>query len=135
MSNSKLFNLLSASRPSPVTVEIEPKKETAVRVGESLQILCRTAESLRVCRVEIPGEGSMVLNKGPSEDGIEYFGTSVDEGQCGVRIAKVREQHDGIFKCSVTTIHARQEATASLKIIVASKSLSLVLILYEILER
>lgn len=110
---------VKASRPSPVTVEIEPKKETAVRVGESLQILCRTAESLRVCRVEIPGEGSMVLNKGPSEDGIEYFGTSVDEGQCGVRIAKVREQHDGIFKCSVTTIHARQEATASLKIIVA----------------
>lgn len=109
---------VKASRPSPV-IDIEPKRETAVRVGESLQILCKAAQPLRVCRVEIPGEGSIVLNEDPSEDGIEYYGDGVKTGQCGVRIAKVREQHDGIFKCSLTTVNARQEATASLKIIVA----------------
>ncbi|CAL1682386.1 unnamed protein product [Lasius platythorax] len=109
---------VKASRPNAV-VDIEPKRETAVRVGESLQILCKAAQPLRVCRVEIPGEGSIVLNEGPSEDGIEYYGDGVKTGQCGVRIAKVKEIHDGTFKCSLTTVNARQEATASLKIIVA----------------
>lgn len=120
--NSKLFNLLSASRPNQL-IDIEPKRETAVRVGESLQILCKALQELRVCRVEIPGEGSIVLNtEAPAEDGIEYYGEGLKSGQCGVRIAKVKEIHDGIFKCSLTTVTARQEATASLKIIVASKS-------------
>ncbi|KAL6433305.1 hypothetical protein ACFW04_006471 [Cataglyphis niger] len=107
------------SRPNQL-IDIEPKRETAVRVGESLQILCKASQSLRVCRVEIPGEGSIVLNgEDPAEDGIEYYGEGIKTGQCGVRIAKVKETHDGIFKCSLTTVTARQEATASLKIIVA----------------
>lgn len=104
-------------------IDIEPKRETAVRVGESLQILCRAGRPLRVCRVEIPGEGNaMVLSQGqPPEDGIEYFGEGIESGQCGVRIAKVKEIHDGLFKCSLTPTDSRQEATASLKIIVASE--------------
>ncbi|KAM0733682.1 Fasciclin-3 [Formica fusca] len=110
---------VKASRPNQM-IDIEPKRETAVRVGESLQILCKASQSLRVCRVEIPGEGSIVLNgEDPGEDGIEYYGDGTKTGQCGVRIAKVKETHDGIFKCSLTTNTARQEATASLKIIVA----------------
>jgi len=110
-------------------IDIEPKRETAVRVGESLQILCKASQPLRVCRVEIPGEGSMVLNEEQQpEDGIEYNGAGLQQGQCGVRIAKVKESNDGIFKCSLTTTSARQEATASLKIIVASKSLPFILI-------
>ncbi|XP_071565620.1 fasciclin-3 isoform X3 [Temnothorax nylanderi] len=105
---------------SSTFVDIDPKKETAVRVGESLQILCSAQQPLRVCRVEIPGEGSIVLNANDaSEDGIEYYGNGLNSGQCGVRIAKVKENHDGIFKCSLTVVKARQESTASLKIIVA----------------
>ncbi|XP_070154114.1 fasciclin-3 isoform X1 [Polyergus mexicanus] len=110
---------VKASKPNQM-IDIEPKRETAVRVGESLQILCKATQSLRVCRVEIPGEGSIVLNdEETTEDNIEYYGDGIKTGQCGVRIAKVKETHDGIFKCSLTTITARQEATASLKIIVA----------------
>lgn len=110
-------------------IDIDPKKETAVRVGESLQILCSAPQPLRVCRVEIPGEGSIVLSgNDPSEDGIEYYGTGLDNGQCGVRITKVKENHDGLFKCSLTIYQSRQETTASLKIIVASKFSLFVLI-------
>ncbi|KAH0951776.1 hypothetical protein HN011_005630 [Eciton burchellii] len=102
-------------------IDIEPKKETAVRVGETLQIMCKGSRPLRVCRVEIPGESNaMVLSHGqPSEDGIEYYGQGVQHGDCGVRIAKVKDYHDGIFKCSLTSTDSRQEETASLKIIVA----------------
>ncbi|CAL7951492.1 unnamed protein product [Xylocopa violacea] len=102
-------------------VDIEPKGQTAVRLGESLQILCRVGRPLLVCRVEIPGEGGgMVLSKGqPPEDGIEYHGEGTETGQCGVRIAKIKESHDGIFKCTLTTTDSRAEAQASVKIIVA----------------
>ncbi|KYN07818.1 Fasciclin-3 [Cyphomyrmex costatus] len=103
-------------------IDIEPKKETIVRAGETLQILCTAPqEQLRVCRVEIPGEGSIVLTGSdpPSEDGnIEYYGKGLHSGECGVRIAKVKESYDGTFKCSLTTTNARQESTASLNIIV-----------------
>lgn len=103
-------------------MDIEPKRPTAVRLGESLQILCRVGKPLRVCRVEIPGEESgIVLSKGqPPEDGIEYYGEGTEAGQCGVRIAKIKESHDGIFKCTLTTTDSRSEEQASMRIIVAS---------------
>jgi len=109
------------SAKSNTFIDIEPKKETTVRVGESLQILCSAPNALRVCRVEIPGEGSIVLNGADPEDDIVYYGDGLATGQCGVKIAKVKDSHDGIFKCSLTTTSDRQEATASLQIIVASK--------------
>lgn len=108
-----------------ITVDIDPKRETAVRVGETLQILCKISRPLRVCRVEIPGESNaMVLSPddAPSEDGIRYYGNGIRAGECGVSIAKVKETYDGIFKCSLTPSDSRQEETASLKIIVASES-------------
>ncbi|XP_018358858.1 PREDICTED: fasciclin-3 isoform X2 [Trachymyrmex cornetzi] len=103
-------------------INIEPRGETAVKIDESLQILCTAPQEIRVCRVEIPGEGSIVLTPSdpPSEDGnIEYFGKGLIAGDCGVRIAKVKESYHGIFKCSLTTKNARQESTASLNIVVA----------------
>ncbi|XP_034182930.1 fasciclin 3 isoform X2 [Osmia lignaria lignaria] len=106
---------------SNLVVDIEPKRQTAVRLGESLQILCRVGRPLQVCRVEIPGEdGGMVLSKGqPPEDGIEYYGEGTEAGQCGVHIAKIKEIHDGIFKCTLTPTDSRAEVQASVKIIVA----------------
>ncbi|CAK9831433.1 Fas3 [Anthophora retusa] len=111
---------VSASK-SNVVVNIEPERPTVVRLGESLNILCRVGKPLVVCRVEIPGEqGGMVLSKGqPPEDGIEYYGEGIESGQCGVHIAKIKESHDGIFKCTVTVTDVRPEVQASLKIIVA----------------
>lgn len=112
---------VKAASKSNLVVDIEPKRPTAVRLGESLQILCRVGRPLRVCRVEIPGEeGGIVLSKGqPPEDGIEYYGEGTEAGQCGVRIAKIKESHDGIFKCTLTTTDSRSEEQASMRIIVA----------------
>ncbi|PBC31164.1 Fasciclin-3 [Apis cerana cerana] len=113
--------LVGTTSKSNLVVDIEPKRPTAVRLGESLQILCRVGRPLRVCRVEIPGEeGGIVLSKGqPPEDGIEYYGEGTEAGQCGVRIAKIKESHDGIFKCTLTTTDSRSEEQASMRIIVA----------------
>lgn len=63
----------------------------------------------------------MVLSKGqPPEDGIEYYGEGTEAGQCGVHIAKIKEIHDGVFKCTLTPTDSRAEVQASVKIIVAS---------------
>ncbi|XP_018345567.1 PREDICTED: fasciclin-3 isoform X3 [Trachymyrmex septentrionalis] len=108
---------------SNMFINTEPKGDTAVRVGEPLQILCTAPQEIRFCRVEIPGEGSMLLTPADtSEDrdgNIEYYGKGFSIGECGVRIAKVKENHHGIFKCSLTSKKERQEETASLNIIVA----------------
>ncbi|XP_076382514.1 fasciclin 3 isoform X4 [Megalopta genalis] len=106
---------------SNLVVEIEPKQQVAVRLGESLQILCRVGRPLKVCRVEIPGEdGGMVLSKGePAEDGIMYHGAGTEQGQCGVHIEKIKESNDGIFKCTLAVVDNRAEASASVRIIVA----------------
>ncbi|XP_066602307.1 fasciclin-3 isoform X2 [Prorops nasuta] len=111
---------LAQSHKSNVMVDIEPKGETVVKLGEKLEILCRAESPLHICRVEIPGEKSMVLTEDqPPEDGIEYYGDGLMKHHCGVRIARVREIHDGLFKCHVLPEKARFESTASVRIIVA----------------
>ncbi|KAK0094619.1 hypothetical protein PV326_010455 [Microctonus aethiopoides] len=101
-------------------VDIEPRGEVAVRVGEELKIMCRLGIPLQFCRAEIPGEQSMMLKFGePPEDGIEYFGDGPLTGQCGVRIQKVKESHDGIFKCGLTTNLSRTEVLGTVRIVVA----------------
>ncbi|XP_014479643.1 PREDICTED: fasciclin-3 isoform X2 [Dinoponera quadriceps] len=111
---------VKAKSTSPEII-IEPHNVTAVRVGNSLQIMCRVPQPILVCRVEIPGEGNAILlSPGQlAEDGIEYYGAGFDKGHCGVRIARVKETHDGLFKCSVATTNSRQEINAGLNIIVA----------------
>ncbi|KAG7212786.1 hypothetical protein KM043_013047 [Ampulex compressa] len=115
------MNFITIGLKSNLVVDIEPKRQTAIRLGDSLDILCRVGRPLQVCRVEIPGEsGGIVLSEGqPPEDGIEYYGDGTSTGQCGVHIAKVKESHDGIFKCTLTPTDNRAEAQASVRIIVA----------------
>ncbi|XP_076248903.1 fasciclin 3 isoform X2 [Calliopsis andreniformis] len=115
-----LLSTVSASK-SNLVVDIDPKHQTAVRLGESLQILCRVGRPLQVCRVEIPGEGGGILlsKNQPPEDGIEYYGEGTETGQCGVHIHKIKETNDGIFKCTLIPTDNRAEAQASVKIIVA----------------
>ncbi|XP_012271039.1 fasciclin-3 isoform X2 [Orussus abietinus] len=108
-----------ALRPNSA-VDIEPKGQVAVRLGESLKILCKTDSALRVCRIEIPGENSIILSPDqPAEDGIEYYGNGTQHGQCGVLISKIIEKHDGIFRCALTPMDVRTEILSTLKIVVA----------------
>ncbi|KAK0167050.1 hypothetical protein PV327_004497 [Microctonus hyperodae] len=82
--------------------------------------MCRLGIPLQFCRAEIPGEQSMMLKFGePPEDGIEYFGDGPQTGQCGVRIQKIKDSHDGIFKCGITTNLSRTEVLGTVRIVVA----------------
>lgn len=103
-------------------VEIVPRGQVAVRVGESLRIMCRVGQPVQFCRVEIPSQRSMVLQPNQNaNDGIEYYGEGLQTGQCGVYIHHVKEEYNGTFKCGIITNGNRQEINNSLDIIVASK--------------
>ncbi|XP_046419857.1 fasciclin-3 isoform X2 [Neodiprion fabricii] len=103
-----------------INVSINPSGETTVRTGQNLTILCSVGVPLKTCRVEVPQERSVILEPNqPSEDGIGWYGSSLDAGQCGVFIAQIKEKHDGIFKCSLTPKNARYESYNTLRIIVA----------------
>ncbi|XP_014296194.1 fasciclin-3 isoform X2 [Microplitis demolitor] len=101
-------------------VEIVPRGQVAVRVGESLRIMCRVGQPVQFCRVEIPSQRSMVLQPNQNaNDGIEYYGEGLQTGQCGVYIHHVKEEYNGTFKCGIITNGNRQEINNSLDIIVA----------------
>ncbi|XP_048514962.1 fasciclin-3 isoform X1 [Athalia rosae] len=119
-----LFTSVQAYKQNLV-VDIEPAGQTAVRVGQNLTVLCRVGVPLQVCRVEVPGESSIILAPGqPAEDGIEYYGESLQAGQCGVRIAHIKEAHHGDFKCSLTPMGDRTESSRTMKIVVAKPPLN-----------
>ncbi|KAL2711585.1 fasciclin-3-like isoform X5 [Vespula squamosa] len=113
-------NIVFAAATRPPIVDIEPKGQAVVRLGDSLRIMCTMGSPLQICRVEIHGESSMILRPNQSsDDGIEYYGEGTNKGQCGVHIFKVKEQHNGIFRCALTPEDRRVESNASVIIVVA----------------
>lgn len=111
-----------------VPVEINPDKQTAVRLGDELKIVCKAPMPLMVCRFTIPREGpnGLILSPGPKfDDGIDYFGDGLDQGYCGIRLTRARETDDGNYTCALTPLNARTESYNSVHIIVASEFLFL----------
>ncbi|XP_043679546.1 fasciclin-3 isoform X3 [Vespula pensylvanica] len=115
-----LYPSIIQAATRPPIVDIEPKGQAVVRLGDSLRIMCTMGSPLQICRVEIHGESSMILRPNQSsDDGIEYYGEGTNKGQCGVHIFKVKEQHNGIFRCALTPEDRRVESNASVNIVVA----------------
>ncbi|XP_046741533.1 fasciclin-3 isoform X2 [Diprion similis] len=103
-----------------IDISINPSRETTVRVGQNLTILCSVGVPLRTCRVEVPRETTVYLEPNqPPEDGIGWYGKSLEAGECGVQISQIKATHDGIFKCGLTPKSARSESYKTLRIIVA----------------
>ncbi|XP_061389984.1 fasciclin-3 [Musca vetustissima] len=84
-------------------VNVEPN--TAVlNEGDPTELLCRYAHhSITYCRIEIPGE-QKVFNLSPDWNktpGFEYFGRGLANGECGVKIARVKAINNGQVKCNL----------------------------------
>ncbi|XP_055917848.1 fasciclin-3 isoform X3 [Eupeodes corollae] len=82
-------------------VDVEPNKALLIE-GQKTELLCRYGRPINYCRIEIPGE--KVLNLSPlwsKTPGFSYFGSGLDNGQCGVTIDRVSASHNGKVKCSL----------------------------------
>ncbi|XP_051162646.1 fasciclin-3 isoform X2 [Leptopilina boulardi] len=102
-------------------VEIEPKNQAAVRVGDSLRIRCRMPTQLTHCRIEIPNEGSLVIanTENYMSGDIKYLGTGLDKGDCDILISRIKESNDGLFRCSLLPKGSSYESTGETKIVIA----------------
>ncbi|XP_024936696.1 fasciclin-3 isoform X3 [Cephus cinctus] len=118
---TRIVRYITRTLEQNMVVEIDPKTQTVVRLGDSLRILCRVAVPIEVCRVQIPGGSAMYLKPGqPPIDGvIQYSGSGMEAGECGVLIDRVKANNDGIFKCSLKPKDDQKESSATLKIVVA----------------
>ena len=107
-----------------LTVNIEPDHQIAVRVGQNQTILCQAPVPLRNCRFLIPNEESLSLSPDQPDDGIgiEYYGSGLQNGQCGVKISSIKATHDGNVSCFLTPVKGRSESSNSVRLVVASKS-------------
>lgn len=82
-------------------VDVEPNTALLIE-GQKTELLCRYGRPINYCRIEIPGE--KVLNLSPlwsKTPGFSYYGTGLDNGQCGVTIDRVSASHNGKVKCSL----------------------------------
>lgn len=82
-------------------VDVEPNTALLIE-GQKTELLCRYGRPINYCRIEIPGE--KVLNLSPlwsKTPGFSYYGTGLENGQCGVTIDRVSASHNGKVKCSL----------------------------------
>lgn len=130
------FSFLSKSRthqPPP------PSKRCGFMLSNLFQSFPSLLISLRVCalyrisvtfscfflhthRLELPGVNKAILlsEKIVRNDGYAYFGTNLQEGQCGVTIKNVKPQNNGDIKCFLGTSDG-EEATGVIPLTVACK--------------
>lgn len=100
-----------------LVVKVEPREITLLE-GETLTAMCRVNESLFECRWD-GVDRSKALHVKPGAElpkGIEYHGRGLDNGECGITISKVSEDHNGVLICHVTPTFAGSRAELDGKI-------------------
>lgn len=98
------------------------KPNTSVLIeGDRTELLCSYNGPVVYCRIEIPGEPS-VLNLSPEwtqNEGFPYFGDGLKFGDCGVIIEKVKASNNGKVICSMGL--QGKEVSGTIDLVVACK--------------
>lgn len=67
--------------------------------------------------MEIPGENTLVLsNAWDSPAGFKYYGSSLEQGHCGVLIQQVKSVNHGQVKCFLGIQGAELQGSANLTV-------------------
>lgn len=103
-----------------VYLDITPKYQIA-KVGDTVTVLCKANAPLDYCRIKIPGEQPYNLkpNK-PQTTDATYYGAGFKAGECGVKIERVQDKHNGQITCSVGIDTDPHEPSANMTLVVAS---------------
>ncbi|BES91326.1 CD80-like C2-set immunoglobulin domain [Nesidiocoris tenuis] len=95
------------------------EREQIVRLGEPASLLCQSGEPLDLCLFELPNGKVMSLKTGKRSQGMSYFGDGLDKGHCGLLIDSVRDEHNGVFICTVTPEVTIDSQKGNMSLIVA----------------
>lgn len=64
--------------------------------------MCTFGQAIQRCRFEQAGPGGLILKLNPSvqrNDEFHYLGDGLNKGQCGLRIDKLKQEHEGNWTC------------------------------------
>ncbi|KAL7286737.1 hypothetical protein TKK_0019039 [Trichogramma kaykai] len=116
----------SSSSSSSWCIDTFPAHRAVALVNQTQTILCKIAAEIKICRFELPGKsGSLYLEPGQAkaEDGIEYWGEGFERGECGIKIDRVRKQHEGNYTCHLVPVDSRSEISATKRFTLAKPPL------------
>ncbi|XP_031330069.1 fasciclin-3-like isoform X3 [Photinus pyralis] len=102
-----------------VEIDVQPKEILALP-HQNVSFMCRVADHLQYCRMEVPGLN--VLNLNPNQTpyrGAVYYGSGLHLGQCGLSLESVNEENNGEIKCTLGLLTESQESSATMRLIVA----------------
>ena len=80
---------------------------------------------LQYCRIQLPGRPSGFNLHENSQKTADYWyeGSGLNSGQCGIGIAHIKDEHNGIFQCTMGTLQGSEELVGTTNVTVASKFL------------
>lgn len=81
--------------------------------------------AVEYCRIEVPNEGSFILNANKQTSWMGYFGGGFDNGDCGIKIFHAKESHNGEFICGISAGESGRETTGKMNLTIASKAIYL----------
>nr|CAD7199878.1 unnamed protein product [Timema douglasi] len=108
----------SAPNEAAVTIEVFPK-ESIVKVGDTVTVMCRAGEKLQYCRVTSPAGTFNLKPNIPVSNGYIYSGKGLETGECGFTIANVQEMNNGNHTCYLGFDNTGLESNTTMSVIVA----------------
>ncbi|CAG2053277.1 unnamed protein product [Timema podura] len=110
--------LRQAPNEAAVTIEVFPK-ESIVKVGDTVTVMCRAGEKLQYCRVASPAGTFNLKPNIPVSNGYIYSGKGLESGECGFTIANVQEMNNGNHTCYLGFDNTGLESNTTMAVIVA----------------
>ncbi|KAJ9575513.1 hypothetical protein L9F63_007618, partial [Diploptera punctata] len=96
-------------RGAGVPVDVNPRSPV-LRVGQNFTFKCSVGNQLQYCRIQLPGNKAYNLNeKVQRTSEYWYEGAGLNSGQCGITIARIKEEHNGQFQCTMGTLTGSEE--------------------------
>ncbi|KAF5280484.1 hypothetical protein FQA39_LY18065 [Lamprigera yunnana] len=100
-------------------VEVTPR-EALVLPHQNVTFLCKVAERIQYCRMEVPGLKPLNLNQNfPPFEGVVYHGKGLSAGHCGMTLENVKDINNGVVKCTLGVQSEPQESSAIMHLLVA----------------
>lgn len=96
-------------------------KYVATQSGQSINLMCRVAQPIQTCRFALPTVPEIKLNPkwAARTDNFQYFGSGLDQGQCGLTIHSVREEYHGNATCILDPDDGGNDARGNIEIVIA----------------
>lgn len=115
-----LFSLCNGQ--SDFRVADVDKRRIDSQEGEEVSILCRFSSPIQICSFKIPGEDAVIKlsSRWPSRNpNFEYVGNGVENGQCGIKILRMRDTYHGNASCFLDPDDGLREAVGNFEIVIA----------------